>query len=95
MAFAMVQYQHRLSDTSVLPFDMPAYVGASLEGGELWSDRSDVNSGDFINAGSVYLAVDSPIGAIYLAYGRTEDSQDALYLALGWPFLNNQLRIGR
>ena len=74
---------------------MPAYVGASLEGGELWSDRSDVNSGDFINAGSVYLAVDSPIGAIYLAYGRTEDSQDALYLALGWPFLNNQLRIGR
>ncbi|MEH6586642.1 MAG: patatin-like phospholipase family protein [Halioglobus sp.] len=95
MAFAMAQYQHRLSDTSVLPFDMPAYVGASLEGGELWSDRSDVSSGDFITAGSIYLAVDTPIGPMYFAYGRTEDSQDALYLALGWPFLNNQLRIGR
>ena len=95
MAFAMMQYQRRLSDTSVLPFDMPAYVGASIEGGELWSDRSDVTSGDFINAGSIYFAVDSPIGPVYLAYGRTEDSTDALYLALGWPFLNNQLRVGR
>ena len=95
MAFAMMQYQHRLSDTSVLPFDMPTYVGASLEGGELWSDRSDVSSGDFVNAGSIYFAVDSPIGPVYFAYGRTEDSTDALYLALGWPFLNNQLRIGR
>ncbi|MEP5569559.1 MAG: patatin-like phospholipase family protein [Halioglobus sp.] len=95
MAFAMMQYQRRLSDTSVLPFDMPTYVGASIEGGELWSDRSDVTSGDFINAGSIYFAVDSPIGPVYLAYGRTEDSTDALYLALGWPFLNNQLRIGR
>ena len=95
MAFAMAQYQHRLSDTSVLPFDMPAYLGASLEGGELWSDRSDVSASEFITGGSVYLAVDSPIGPLYFAYGRSEDAQDALYLSLGWPFLNNQFRMGR
>ena len=95
MAFAMAQYQRRLSDTSVLPVKMPAYVGASIEGGQLWSRRSDVDVGDFMGAGSIYLAVDSPIGPIYFAYGRTEDSLDAVYLSLGWPFLSNQLRMGR
>jgi NTE family protein len=95
MAFAMVQYQRRLSDDSVIPIDMPVYVGASLEGGQLWSERSDITSGDFINAGSVYLAINSPIGPVYVAYGRTEDSNDGLYLSLGWPFLSNQQRMGR
>ncbi|AQA16988.1 hypothetical protein BST95_00885 [Halioglobus japonicus] len=95
MAFAMAQYQYRLSERSVLPFDMPAYVGASIEGGQLWSERSEVSSGDFQNAGSVYVALDSPIGPIYLAYGRTEDSLDALYVSLGWPFLTNMHRLGR
>ncbi len=95
MAFAMAQYQRRLSANTVLPFDMPTYLGASIEGGQLWSDRSDVTSGDFVNAGSIYFAMDSPIGPIYIAYGRSEDAEGALYLALGWPFLNNQMRIGR
>lgn len=95
MAFAMAQYQRRLSNNSVLPIDMPVYVGASLEGGQLWSDRSEVSSGDFINAGSLYLGLDSPIGPIYIAYGRSEDSLDAIYLSLGWPFLSNQMRMGR
>ncbi len=95
MAFAMAQYQRKLSRDSVLPFNMPAYVGASIEGGQLWSDRSDISSGDFINAGSIYLALDSPIGPLYIAYGRSEDAQDALYLSLGWPFLSNQRRLGR
>jgi NTE family protein len=95
MAFAMAQYQRRLSDTSVLPFDMPVYLGASIEGGQLWSDRADITTGEFINAGSVYFVVDSPLGPIYLAYGRSEDAKDAIYLSLGWPFLRNQMRMGR
>ncbi|QFU74525.1 hypothetical protein EY643_02015 [Halioglobus maricola] len=95
MAFAMAQYQFRLSGDTVLPFDMPSYVGASIEGGNLWSERSDVSSGDFVNAGSVYIALDSPVGPIYFAYGRTEDNLDAIYLALGWPFLSNMHMLGR
>jgi NTE family protein len=74
---------------------MPVYVGASLEGGQLWSRRSEVDAGDFQGAGSIYLAVDSPLGPVYLAYGRTEESLDAFYLSLGWPFLTNQLRMAR
>lgn len=95
MAFAMAQYQRRLSDNSVLPIDMPVYLGASIEGGQVWSHRSEISSDDFVNGGSLYLAMDSPIGPIYLAYGRSEDSLDALYLSLGWPFLSDQMRLGR
>ena len=95
MAFAMLQYQRRLSGDTVIPLDMPVYAGFSLEGGQLWSDRSDVDVGDFISAGSIYLAVDSLFGPLYVAYGRTEDSKDAIYFALGWPFLNVQNQIRR
>ena len=95
MAFAMAQYQRRLSDSSVIPLELPIYVGGSLEAGQVWSERSDMDSDDLITAGSVYLALDTPIGPLYLAYGRTENSRDALYLALGWPFLSNNLIFGR
>ncbi len=95
MAFVMAQYQRRMSERSVLPIDMPVYLGGSIEGGQLWTDRSDVSADDLITAGSLYLAIDSPIGPIYIAYGRSEDNLDAVYLSLGWPFLSNLQRLGR
>jgi len=95
MAFVMAQYQRRLSDRSVIPIDMPVYAGFSLEGGQLWSERSDIDYGDLITSGSIYLAIDSPLGPIYIAYGRTSESQDAIYLSLGWPFLSNNTTPGR
>ena len=95
MALVMAQYQRRLSDRSVLPIDMPVYAGFSIEGGQLWSERSDIDYSDMITSGSIYLAIDSPIGPIYLAYGRTNESHDAIYLSLGWPFLTNNTTPGR
>lgn len=95
MAFVMAQYQRRLSNRSVLPTDMPVYAGFSVEGGQLWSERSDVAFNDMIASGSIYLAIDSPLGPLYLAYGRTNESHQALYLALGWPFLTNNATPGR
>lgn len=49
----------------------------------------------YLQPGGPYLVVDSPIGPIYLAYGRSEDAGDAAYLSLCWPFLQNQMRMGR
>ncbi len=95
MAFVMAQYQRRLSDRSVLPIDMPVYAGLSIEGGQLWSEHSDIDYSDIITSGSIYLAIDSPLGPIYFAYGRTNESQDAIYLSLGWPFLSNNTTPGR
>jgi len=95
MAFVMAQYQRRLSNDTVIPIDLPVYLGASLEGGQLWSRRSEVDVDDLVMAGSIYLAINSPIGPIHFAYGRTEDSVDAIYLSLGWPFLAYGQRLGR
>lgn len=95
MFFGMAQYQRRLSDNSVIPLNMPVYAGFSVEGGQLWSERSDIDLGDLQGAGSIYLAVDSPVGPIYVAYGQTTESRRAIYLALGWPFLGQNSRIGR
>ena len=95
MAFVMAQYQRRLSDNSVLPINLPVYAGFSIEGGQLWTDRSDVDFGDLVGAGSIYLGIDSPVGPLFLAYGHSEQDLSAIYLSLGWPFLTNQARIGR
>ncbi|MEH6582390.1 MAG: patatin-like phospholipase family protein [Halioglobus sp.] len=95
MAFVMGQYQRKLSKNSVIPIDMPIYAGFSIEGGQLWSERSDIDLGDLQGAGSAYLGIDSPIGPIYIAYGRTTNARSAIYLSLGWPFLGQNSRIGR
>jgi NTE family protein len=94
MGFLMARYQRKLSDDSVIPLNMPIYAGVSLEGGQLWSHRDEMDFGDLLVSGSLYLAIDSPLGPIHLAYGRTEESQDAIYLSLGWPFSagGNRLR---
>ena len=33
------------------------YAGVSVEGGQLWRERSDVDFGDLQGVGSIYLAV--------------------------------------
>ena len=94
-AFLMAQYQRKLTRSGVLPIDVPVYVGASVEGGNLWQDKDDVDLGDLVMAGSIYLAVNSPLGPIYVAYGRNEEELDAIYLSIGWPFLSPASRIPR
>jgi NTE family protein len=86
LLFAMLQYQRRLTGKALIPLNAPIYAGFSLEGGNLWDTRSDVSFGDLRGAGSIYLAVDSPIGPIYVAYGRSGASSQSIYFSLGWPF---------
>ena len=62
------------------------YVGGSLEAA---SYKGRVNSltkdDDFVAGGSLFFAVDSPIGPLYLAAGAADDGNYALYLFLGRP----------
>lgn len=95
MAFSMAQYQRKLSKNSVIPFDFPVYAGFSVEGGQLWSEREDIDISDFTLSSSIYLAVDTPVGPLYLAYGHTNESLNAVYFSLGWPFLSNAAGFGR
>jgi NTE family protein len=76
----------RIATPGILSFTYPLYLGASLEYGGVWQDRSDVSWDSAIFAGSVFLGLDLPIGPIYLAYGLAEGGRDSLYLFVGQIF---------
>lgn len=79
---AGLAYYRRLNDSRALPI----YAGTTVEAGNAWDDRSDISWNDRITAGSIFLAMDTLIGPIYVAYGRAEGSKDAVYFFLGRPF---------
>jgi NTE family protein len=60
-----------------------AYLGASLEVGNVWENTGDMSFGDTIFAGSAFVGVDTPIGPVYLGYGHNDNSDHSLYLYLG------------
>jgi NTE family protein len=75
-------FYRRLTKQGLL-FDLPVYIAGSLEGGNVWRNRSQVSVNDLIGAASVFLGVDLPIGPMQLGYGRTFDGRDSLYLTFG------------
>lgn len=79
--FRSVAYR-RTGDTSQL-FSLPLFVGASLEVGNAWLDRSLVDADDLVTAGSLFAGVDTPLGPMFLAYGYNEEGQGSWYLTFG------------
>jgi NTE family protein len=65
---------------------VPVYAGLSLEAGNVWNDRDQISFDSLILAGSISLAIDSPLGPIYLARGYAEDGRRENYLYLGRTF---------
>ncbi|HYC37172.1 MAG TPA: patatin-like phospholipase family protein [Usitatibacter sp.] len=61
------------------------YAGVSAEAGNAWDRRSQVSLGDTRKAGSLFLALDTNLGAMYFGYGRTAGGADAFYVFLGRP----------
>jgi NTE family protein len=84
---ARATYFRRVNDFQL----MPAYLGASLEAGNTWMDRSDVGFNDLVYSGSLFFGVDTPIGPLYLGAGYAdggvaEGGQWAGFLVLGRTF---------
>jgi NTE family protein len=67
-------------------FEFPAYLGLSLEAGNVWATRDDVDWGDLEMGGSLFLGADTPVGPLYLAAGLGEGGVRAFYLLLGYTF---------
>ena len=68
-----------MGDSDLLPY----YAGFTLEYGNVFQTRSDIEFENGIAAGSVFLGVDTFIGPIYLAYGYAEGGRDNVYFVLG------------
>jgi NTE family protein len=64
----------------------PAFVGVSLEYGGVWDTDEATNFDDALLGGALWVGLDTPIGPVYGAYGRTREGDSAFYLVLGRIF---------
>ena len=85
IALMRAVYYRRLTPRSYLPLDFPLYLGASLERGRAWNNDNQFDSG-YINAASIFLGFDTPLGPLNFSYGFNDDKQEAVYLNLGQTF---------
>jgi NTE family protein len=67
-------------------FDLPTYLGVSLEMGNVWQTRSAASFGNTERDASVWLGLDTFIGPIYIATGFDTHGNQQFYLFLGRPF---------
>jgi NTE family protein len=67
-------------------FEFPAYLGFSVEAGNVWETRDEVDFGDLEAGGSLFLGAESPFGPVYLAAGLASGGKRAFYLYLGKTF---------
>lgn len=86
LAYFSMTYLHRLNQQSVLPVDLPVYVGITIETGNTWENQDVVSFQDLIFGGALLVGVNSPLGPIYFGYGRAEQNKSAFYLKLGRLF---------
>lgn len=77
-----VGYYRRIGDLTFLP----AFAGISLDVGNAWNARSEISLGNMIFGASIWAGISSPVGPIYVGYGRAEGGIDAYYIHLGRVF---------
>jgi len=81
---ARLMYYRRLGTDGGF-FDMPLYVGGSVETGNVWQNRSDISSESLIVNGSLFAGIDTYVGRLFLAAGFSESGDSSFYLFLGDP----------
>jgi NTE family protein len=66
--------------------DVPAYVGASYEQGNVWGSRSQISFGNTHHDASVFFGADTYIGPAYFAIGYDDSSSLVFYIFMGRSF---------
>ncbi len=66
--------------------NVPVYLGVSVEAGNVWTQRRDINFSSAHKDESVWLGLDTFLGPIYLGIGHDNQGGIASYLSLGRTF---------
>jgi NTE family protein len=66
--------------------DVPAYLGASFEVGNVWQHRGDASFGSAHKDASLFLGLDTLIGPVYIGTGLGDGGTQNFYLFLGRTF---------
>ena len=67
-------------------FDFPVYLGASLEAGNLWQQRSEFGWNGAHKDLSLFFGLDTPLGPLYLGSGYDQSGNNSFFLFLGHTF---------
>ncbi len=81
-ALASVRYNYPWAQV----LDYPLFFGGSLEAGQVWRQRQSPDWERFIAGGSIYSALDTPLGPIYFGIGFAEGGKETVFFRLGQPF---------
>lgn len=81
-AVLLAGYSYRIGTL----FNQDALVGGMFEYGNVWESRSDMDFGDAVLNGSVYIGLDSWLGPILFGIGAREGGEHNLFLELGHRF---------
>jgi len=84
-ALAKLVFYRRIGETTGGILDTPIYFGASVEAGNVWQARSDIDLDTMKFSGSIFTGIDTFIGPVYLAAGFAEQGQRNVYLFIGEP----------
>jgi NTE family protein len=83
---ARLLFYHKIGSGGEGVFNFPAYVGFSLEAGNVWADRENVELSSARKDGSLFVGFDTPVGPLYLATGFDQKGYETFYLFLGRMF---------
>ncbi len=83
LQFARIVYYNKLVRQSLLE---GVYAGMSLEAGRVGGPLVPGSPTGLLKSASIFLALDSPVGPLYLAYGRATAGVYSFYLFLGKPY---------
>ena len=72
-------YRYRWLTSPVLP----AWIGASLEVGNVWARQNDVDLDDLRYGGSVFIGFDTFLGPVFVAGGLSDNGDATAYVYLG------------
>lgn len=84
-ALTRLVYYRRVSSSSGGLFDIPVYIGASVEAGNAWQSHSDIRIDSLLFNGSVFVGFDTYFGPVYVAAGFGENGRTNYYLFIGSP----------
>lgn len=85
-AIGRVIYLRKIGNGGEGILDVPAYLGASFEMGNVWSAHSQMSFGSARKDGAVFFGADTYIGPAYLAAGYDQSGSVALYVFVGRAF---------
>jgi NTE family protein len=85
-AIARLVYLRKVGTGGPSLFDVPTYVGTSLEAGNVWQQRGDASFGSARKDASLFFGLDTLLGPLYIGTGYDQSGSTSYYLFLGRTF---------